>query len=91
MEYVDLFYSHRYDPNTPIEETMDALDTAVRQGKALYTGISSYPGQQTVDAVAACRRHGWAVPVIHQPAYSMLNRGPGGGRAAVHPARRAWA
>ena len=76
VNYVDLFYSHRYDAQTPIEETMDALDTAVRQGKALYAGISSYPGQQTVDAVAACRRHAWTVPVIHQPAYSMLNRRP---------------
>jgi L-glyceraldehyde 3-phosphate reductase len=76
VEYVDIFYSHRYHAETPIEETMDALDTAVRQGKALYAGISSYPGQQTVDAVAACRRNGWAVPIIHQPAYSMLNRRP---------------
>ncbi len=73
LEYVDLFYSHRVDPNTPLEETMGALDAAVRQGKALYVGISSYSAQRTRDAVAILRALG-TPPVIHQPSYSMLNR-----------------
>jgi L-glyceraldehyde 3-phosphate reductase len=73
LEYVDIFYSHRFDPDTPLEETMGALDTAVRQGKALYAGISSYPPVQTNDAVAIMRRLGTPV-LIHQPAYSIFNR-----------------
>jgi L-glyceraldehyde 3-phosphate reductase len=73
LEYVDVFYSHRFDPQTPIEETMGALATAVRSGKALYVGISSYGPQQTREAAAILR--GLRVPfVIHQPSYSMLNR-----------------
>ena len=73
LDYVDVFYSHRYDPNTPLEETMGALAQAVRQGKALYVGISSYPEQQTRDAHRILKAMG--VPVIlHQPSYSVLNR-----------------
>jgi L-glyceraldehyde 3-phosphate reductase len=73
LDYVDIFYSHRVDPNTPLEETMGALDTAVRQGKALYVGISSYNARRTADAVAILR--GLGTPcLIHQPSYSMLNR-----------------
>jgi L-glyceraldehyde 3-phosphate reductase len=73
LEYVDIFYSHRYDPETPLEETMGALDTAVRQGKALYAGISSYSAEKTRAAAAIMRGLGTPV-VIHQPSYSMLNR-----------------
>ncbi len=75
LPYVDIFYSHRFDPNTPLEETLGALDSAVRQGKALYAGISSYSGEQTRRAVAICEAHGFVKPVIHQPNYNMLNRG----------------
>ena len=74
LDYVDIFYSHRFDPNTPLEETMGALDTAVRQGKALYSGISSYSGEQTRRAIAVCEANGFVKPVIHQPSYSILNR-----------------
>ena len=73
LEYVDLFYSHRVDPDTPLEETMGALDAAVRQGKALYVGISSYSARRTREAVAILRALG-TPPVIHQPSYSMFNR-----------------
>jgi L-glyceraldehyde 3-phosphate reductase len=73
LEYVDIFYSHRFDPETPLEETMGALDTAVRQGKALYAGVSSYSGQRTKEAIAILRRLGTPL-LIHQPSYSMLNR-----------------
>src|SRR3979411_2798846 len=73
LDYVDIFYSHRYDPNTPLEETMGALDSAVRQGKALYAGISSYSAKRTREASPILRRLGTPV-LIHQPAYSMLNR-----------------
>jgi len=73
LDYVDIFYSHRFDPETPLEETMGALDTAVRQGKALYAGISSYSPEKTRDAAAIMRGLGTPV-VIHQPSYSMLNR-----------------
>ena len=73
LDYVDIFYSHRVDPNTPLEETMGALDTAVRQGKALYVGISSYNARRTAEAAAILR--GLGTPcLIHQPSYSMLNR-----------------
>ncbi len=73
LEYVDIFYSHRYDPNTPLEETMGALDTAVRSGRALYVGISSYGPQKTSEAAAILRD--LKTPfIIHQPSYSMLNR-----------------
>jgi L-glyceraldehyde 3-phosphate reductase len=73
LDYVDIFYSHRFDPDTPLEETMGALDAAVRQGKALYVGISSYSGQWTREAAAILRRMG-TPPLIHQPSYSLLNR-----------------
>ena len=73
VEYVDIFYSHRYDHETPLEETMGALDTAVRQGKALYAGISSYPPDQTVEAAGILARLGTPL-LIHQPPYSMFNR-----------------
>jgi L-glyceraldehyde 3-phosphate reductase len=73
LDYVDLFYSHRFDPDTPLEETIGALDTAVRQGKALYAGISSYSAANTREAPAIARDLGTPL-VIHQPSYSMLNR-----------------
>jgi L-glyceraldehyde 3-phosphate reductase len=73
LEYVDIFYSHRFDPATPLEETMGALDTAVRRGKALYVGISNYPPKQTAEAAGILSDLGTPL-LIHQPAYSMLNR-----------------
>jgi L-glyceraldehyde 3-phosphate reductase len=73
LDYVDIFYSHRFDPDTPLEETMGALDTAVRQGKALYEGISSYTSAQTKEAAAILRCLGTPL-LIHQPSYNMLNR-----------------
>jgi L-glyceraldehyde 3-phosphate reductase len=73
LEYVDIFYSHRPDPDTPLEETMGALDNAVRQGKALYAGISSYPPDMTRQAAEILRDMGTPC-LIHQPNYSMLNR-----------------
>jgi L-glyceraldehyde 3-phosphate reductase len=73
LDYVDIFYSHRLDPDTPLEETLGALDTAVRQGKALYAGISSYSGARTAEAVRILRELGTPL-LIHQPSYSMLNR-----------------
>jgi L-glyceraldehyde 3-phosphate reductase len=73
LEYVDIFYSHRFDPDTPLEETMSAVATAVTQGKALYAGISSYSSARTVEAARLLADHG--VPLlIHQPSYSMFNR-----------------
>ena len=78
LEYVDIFYSHRFDPKTPLEETMGALDTAVRSGKALYVGISSYSAERTMEAVDLLRRMGTRL-LIHQPSYSMLNRWIEGG------------
>jgi L-glyceraldehyde 3-phosphate reductase len=73
LDYVDLFYSHRFDPETPLEETMGALDAAVRQGKALYVGISSYSAEKTREAAGILRELGTPC-VIHQPSYSLLNR-----------------
>ncbi|TML31091.1 MAG: L-glyceraldehyde 3-phosphate reductase [Actinobacteria bacterium] len=73
LDYVDIFYSHRFDPDTPLEETMGALDSAVRAGKALYAGISSYPPEQTVEAAGILRQLGTPL-LIHQPSYSMFNR-----------------
>jgi L-glyceraldehyde 3-phosphate reductase len=73
VEYVDIFYSHRFDPETPLDETMGALDTAVRQGKALYAGISSYSPERTRDAAEILRNMGTPL-LIHQPSYSMFNR-----------------
>ena len=73
LDYVDIFYSHRFDPETPLAETMGALDTAVRQGKALYAGISSYSAEKTQEAAEILRLLGTRL-LIHQPSYSMLNR-----------------
>jgi L-glyceraldehyde 3-phosphate reductase len=73
LDYVDIFYSHRFDPETPVEETMMALDHAVRQGKALYAGISSYSAAKTNEAASIARDLGTPL-LIHQPSYSMLNR-----------------
>ncbi|KOU74972.1 L-glyceraldehyde 3-phosphate reductase [Streptomyces sp. H021] len=73
VDYVDIFYSHRFDPQTPLEETMGALASAVRQGKALYVGVSSYTAEQTAEAVRILREMG-VRPLIHQPSYSMINR-----------------
>jgi L-glyceraldehyde 3-phosphate reductase len=73
LDYVDIFYSHRFDPETPLEETIGALDTAVRHGKALYAGISSYSAERTKDAVEIARSLGTPI-LIHQPSYSLLNR-----------------
>ena len=73
LDYVDIFYSHRFDPDTPLEETMGALATAVSSGRALYAGISSYSAQRTAEAAAILRRLGTPL-LIHQPSYSMLNR-----------------
>ena len=78
LDYVDVFYSHRFDPDTPLEETMGALDAAVRQGKALYAGISSYSAERTADAAQILRDSGTPL-LIHQPSYSMLNRWIEGG------------
>jgi len=73
LDYVDIFYSHRFDTATPLEETMGALDSAVRQGKAIYVGISSYSAEKTRDAAAILRDLGTPL-LIHQPSYSLLNR-----------------
>jgi L-glyceraldehyde 3-phosphate reductase len=73
LDYVDIFYSHRFDPETPVEETMAALDHAVRSGRALYAGISSYSAKRTAEAAAIARQLGTPL-LIHQPSYSMLNR-----------------
>ncbi|MEO3823927.1 L-glyceraldehyde 3-phosphate reductase [Actinomadura sp. B10D3] len=78
VDYVDIFYSHRFDPETPLEETMGALDRAVRSGKALYAGISSYSPERTAEAAAILRDMGTPL-LIHQPSYSMLNRWIEGG------------
>ena len=73
LDYVDIFYSHRFDPDTPLEETLGAVATAVQQGKALYAGISSYSGERTAEAVRILRELGTPL-LIHQPSYSLLNR-----------------
>src|SRR6266581_7439103 len=82
LEYVDIFYSHRFDPDTPLEETLGALDAAVRQGKALYVGISSYSADRTTEAVEILRDLGTPL-LIHQPSYSLLNRWIEGGLLEV--------
>ena len=82
LEYVDIFYSHRLDPETPLEETMMALDQAVRQGKALYAGVSNYPADRTAEAAAILRRLGTPC-LIHQPRYSMFDRWIEGGLTDV--------
>ena len=73
LDYVDIFYSHRFDPDTPLEETIGALDSAVRAGKALYVGVSSYSGARTAEAIEILRGLGTPL-LIHQPSYSLLNR-----------------
>lgn len=74
LEYVDIFYHHRPDPETPLEETLGALDLIVKQGKALYVGVSNYRGEQFQKAVEVIREHDWTPITIHQPSYSMMNR-----------------
>ena len=74
LDYVDIFYHHRPDPETPVEETMGALNQIVAQGKALYVGVSQYRGARFMEALQAVRQHDWAPVTIHQPSYSMLNR-----------------
>jgi L-glyceraldehyde 3-phosphate reductase len=74
VEYVDIFYSHRPDPDTPLEETLGAIDLVVRQGKALYAGVSSYDGKQFCDAVAVTKRERLTPITIHQPCYNLLQR-----------------
>jgi L-glyceraldehyde 3-phosphate reductase len=75
LEYFDIFYSHRFDPDTPLEETIGALNTLVEQGKALYAGISSYSGGSSAEAVGIARERNWAPITIHQPYYNMMGRG----------------
>jgi L-glyceraldehyde 3-phosphate reductase len=75
LDYVDIFYHHRPDAGTPVEESMGALDQAVRSGKAIYAAISNYPGALTADAVAITREQRLTTPILHQPAYHMLHRG----------------
>jgi L-glyceraldehyde 3-phosphate reductase len=82
LDYVDIFYHHRFDPTTPLEESLGALDSAVRQGKALYVGISSYSDERTAEAIAILRDLGTPL-LIHQPSYSMLNRWIEGGLLEV--------
>jgi len=74
VDHVDIFYSHRFDPDTPLDETLGALETLVRQGKAIYAGISSYAAPQFEDALRIVRERHWAPITIHQPRYSMLDR-----------------
>jgi L-glyceraldehyde 3-phosphate reductase len=74
VDYVDIFYHHRPDLNTPLEESLGALDQAVKSGKAIYAGISNYRGGLTAEAVGVCRENGFAKPVIHQPNYNMFDR-----------------
>ncbi len=75
LEYFDIFYSHRFDPETPLDETLGALDQLVRSGKALYAGISSYSGAATQEAIGICEAKGYSRILIHQPYYNMLGRG----------------
>lgn len=74
LDYVDIFYSHRFDPDTPLEETMAALDHLVRSGKAIYTGLSNYSPEQCERAVGICKENHFSVPVIHQPKYNLIDR-----------------
>ncbi len=72
--HLDIFYHHRPDPETPLEETLGALDTIVRSGRALYAGLSNYPGARVAEVLALCERHHWVKPIIHQPKYHLLHR-----------------
>ncbi len=74
LDYVDIFYSHRVDPDTPLDETLGALETLVRQGKAIYAGVSNYRDPHFTDAVQLCRARGWAPITIHQPCYNLVQR-----------------
>ncbi len=74
IDYVDIFYSHRVDPDTPLDETLGALETLVRQGKAIYAGVSNYRDPYFTDAVQLCRARGWAPITIHQPCYNLIDR-----------------
>ncbi|MEX0777646.1 MAG: aldo/keto reductase [Phycisphaeraceae bacterium] len=74
LDYVDIFYHHRFDADTPLDESMGALDQAIKSGKAIYGGISSYSGAWTAEAARVCERHDWTLPVIHQPSYNMFGR-----------------
>ncbi|MCC6422961.1 MAG: aldo/keto reductase [Phycisphaerales bacterium] len=74
VDYFDIFYSHRPDPDTPLEETLGALESLVKQGKALYAGVSNYNGAQYADSVHVVKQHDWSPITIHQPYYNMLNR-----------------
>ncbi|MBI4556431.1 MAG: aldo/keto reductase [Candidatus Hydrogenedentes bacterium] len=74
LDYVDIFYHHRPDPNTPLEETLGALDSVIRQGKALYAGVSNYRSALLVQAAETTKRHGWTTITINQPVYNLLNR-----------------
>ncbi len=74
LEYFDIFYSHRLDPHTPLEETLGTLDLLVRQGKALYAGVSNYPGADFAESVRICERKGWCPLTIHQPKYHLFKR-----------------
>ncbi len=76
LDHVDIFYSHRPDAETPLEETLGALETLVQQGKALYAGLSNYPDPRFSDSVALMRQRNWAPITIHQPRYNLLDRGP---------------
>lgn len=76
LDYVDIFYHHRFDPETPMEESLGALDQIVRSGKALYAGLSSYNGEQFLQATQIIRRNGWTRILIHQPRYNMIHRAP---------------
>src|SRR6202008_4286523 len=76
VDHVDIFYSHRYDPETPLEETLGALETLVRQGKALHAGISSYFGAQFGDSLRIVRERNWPPILVNQVSYSLLNRTP---------------
>jgi aryl-alcohol dehydrogenase-like predicted oxidoreductase len=75
-DYFDLYYCHRFDPETPLEETVRAMDDLVRQGKVLYWGTSEWRGSQICDAVRLCERHGYYRPLVEQPEYSLIYRGP---------------
>ncbi|HEV7300619.1 MAG TPA: aldo/keto reductase [Tepidisphaeraceae bacterium] len=74
LDYVDIFYHHRPDPNTPLDETMGALDQAVKSGKAIYAAISNYRGGLTAEALGVCKENGFAKPILHQPNYNMFDR-----------------
>lgn len=87
LDYFDIFYLHRPDPATPLEESLAALDLLIKQGKALYAGVSNFPAALLAEAVHLCRLHGWGPITIHQPSYSLLNRGA---EAALLPEAERW-